>query len=65
LIADHLDWFSSEDLTQGGRLRTIEDILRDRGELVKRGVVGEDLVDVEGWQPAQGSAAHGLGEPKE
>jgi hypothetical protein len=50
LIADHLDWFNSDDLTKGGKLRTVEDILRDRGELVKRGIVQEDLLDLAGWQ---------------
>ncbi|KAG6855902.1 hypothetical protein H0H87_009505 [Tephrocybe sp. NHM501043] len=35
LIADHLGWF--KDSTKEGKLKTIEDILRDRGETVRRG----------------------------
>ncbi|KAH7908602.1 DNL zinc finger-domain-containing protein [Hygrophoropsis aurantiaca] len=35
LIADHLGWF--KDSTEGGKLRTVEDILRARGESVRRG----------------------------
>ncbi|KAG6839994.1 hypothetical protein C0991_009724 [Blastosporella zonata] len=35
LIADHLGWF--KESTQEGKLKTIEDILRDRGETVRRG----------------------------
>ncbi|KII92792.1 hypothetical protein PLICRDRAFT_89327 [Plicaturopsis crispa FD-325 SS-3] len=39
LIADHLGWFS--DATQGGKNPTIEDILRAKGEGVRRGRVSE------------------------
>ena len=35
LIADHLGWF--KDSTNGGQLRTVEDILREKGEKVRRG----------------------------
>ncbi|KAH7920525.1 zf-DNL-domain-containing protein [Leucogyrophana mollusca] len=35
LIADHLGWF--KDSTEEGKLRTVEDILRARGEKVRRG----------------------------
>lgn len=35
LIADHLGWF--KDSTEDGKLRTVEDILRARGETVRRG----------------------------
>ncbi|RDB23766.1 Uncharacterized protein C24H6.02c [Hypsizygus marmoreus] len=35
LIADHLGWF--KDGTKDGKLRTVEDILREKGEKVKRG----------------------------
>ncbi|KAG5650545.1 hypothetical protein H0H81_011859 [Sphagnurus paluster] len=35
LIADHLGWF--KDDTEGGKLRTVEDILAARGEVVRRG----------------------------
>jgi protein import protein ZIM17 len=35
LIADHLGWF--KESTDDGKLRTIEDILRARGERVRRG----------------------------
>ncbi|KAH9479760.1 hypothetical protein JR316_0008355 [Psilocybe cubensis] len=37
LIADHLGWF--KDSTQGGKLRTVEDILKEKGETVKRGAL--------------------------
>lgn len=40
LIADNLHWF--EDSTDKGRLRNIEDIVKARGEKVRRGIkVGE------------------------
>jgi len=35
LIADHLGWF--KESTEEGRLRTVEDLLRARGESVTRG----------------------------
>ena len=35
LIADHLGWF--KESTMDGKLRTIEDIVRERGEKVKKG----------------------------
>lgn len=35
LIADHLGWF--KDDTENGKLRTVEDILRAKGEKVRRG----------------------------
>jgi protein import protein ZIM17 len=35
LIADHLSWF--KDSTDGGRLRTVEDIIKARGGTVRRG----------------------------
>jgi len=35
LIADHLSWF--KDSTDGGRLRTVEDLVKARGEKVRRG----------------------------
>ncbi|TFY68284.1 hypothetical protein EVG20_g3626 [Dentipellis fragilis] len=35
LIADHLGWF--KESTQDGKLRTVEDLLRHRGENVRRG----------------------------
>lgn len=37
LIADNLGWF--KDDTENGKLRTVEDILKARGETVKRGVL--------------------------
>ncbi|KAF5383826.1 hypothetical protein D9615_003838 [Tricholomella constricta] len=42
LIADHLGWF--KDSTKEGKLRTVEDILRDRGETVRRGTIDADGV---------------------
>jgi protein import protein ZIM17 len=34
LIADHLGWF--KDATEGGKLKNVEDIMRAKGEEVKR-----------------------------
>ncbi|TFK69302.1 zf-DNL-domain-containing protein [Pluteus cervinus] len=42
LIADHLGWF--KESTEDGKLRTVEDLLRARGEKVKRGRIAEDGV---------------------
>ncbi|KAE9394833.1 zf-DNL-domain-containing protein [Gymnopus androsaceus JB14] len=35
LIADHLGWF--KDSTEDGKMRTVEDLLRARGEKIRRG----------------------------
>lgn len=35
LIADHLGWF--KESTEDGKLRTIEDLLKAKGEKVRRG----------------------------
>ncbi|KAM6496763.1 DNL zinc finger domain containing protein, partial [Amanita muscaria] len=35
LIADHLGWF--KESTQNGKLKTVEDLLREKGEAVTRG----------------------------
>ena len=44
LIADHLGWF--KEGTQGGNLKTIEDILRARGETVRRGTTdGQNVIE--------------------
>ncbi|KDR67642.1 hypothetical protein GALMADRAFT_79657 [Galerina marginata CBS 339.88] len=37
LIADHLGWF--KEATKGGKLVTIEDILREKGEKIQKGVI--------------------------
>ncbi|KAF8519673.1 DNL zinc finger-domain-containing protein, partial [Gautieria morchelliformis] len=37
LIADHLGWFKDHEGTVGGTLRTVEDLMRAKGEKVKRG----------------------------
>ncbi|KXN87686.1 hypothetical protein AN958_08323 [Leucoagaricus sp. SymC.cos] len=37
LIADHLGWF--KESTEDGKLRTIEDLLKSKGEQVKRGKI--------------------------
>ncbi|PPR06161.1 hypothetical protein CVT24_000708 [Panaeolus cyanescens] len=39
LIADHLGWF--KDSTDGGKLRTVEDLLASKGEKIKKGRMGE------------------------
>ncbi|KAF8573764.1 zf-DNL-domain-containing protein, partial [Ramaria rubella] len=39
LIADHLGWFKDHEAMKGGNLRTIEDLMRIKGEKVKRGRV--------------------------
>ncbi|KAF5316722.1 hypothetical protein D9619_006562 [Psilocybe cf. subviscida] len=48
LIADHLGWF--EDSTAEGKLRTIEDIMRAKGETVRRGITNENG-DIEFVEP--------------
>ncbi|KAI1078243.1 DNL zinc finger-domain-containing protein [Whalleya microplaca] len=57
IISDHLNIF-------GERKITIEDIMREKGQLVKRGTLGEDG-DVEFWQdetvPGQGDDGAGDG----
>lgn len=37
LIADHLGWFKTTDGTSDGSLKTVEDIMRAKGETVVRG----------------------------
>lgn len=49
LIADNLHWF--KDSTDEGRLRTVEDILRARGEKVRKGEMkigegGEGVIEL-------------------
>ncbi|KAF9054712.1 DNL zinc finger-domain-containing protein [Panaeolus papilionaceus] len=39
LIADHLGWF--KDSTDGGKLKTVEDLLASKGEKIKKGRMGE------------------------
>ncbi|PCH44460.1 zf-DNL-domain-containing protein [Wolfiporia cocos MD-104 SS10] len=38
LIADHLGWF--KESTEEGKLKTVEDLMRAKGEKVRRGVLG-------------------------
>lgn len=40
--ADHLGWFNSDDLTQGGKYKTIEALLAAKGEEVGRAKVNPD-----------------------
>jgi protein import protein ZIM17 len=40
LIADHIGWFNES--TQNGMFKTVEDLLRAKGELVQRGNVYDD-----------------------
>ena len=44
LIADHLGWFNSQDLTEGGKLKDIEDIMRAQGEEVKKVSTEQELL---------------------
>jgi len=44
LIADHLGWFKDQEGTQGGKLRTIEDFMREKGEKVRMGKMNADGV---------------------
>ena len=37
LIADHIGWFKETEGTDGGQLRTVEDLVRAKGEKVTRG----------------------------
>lgn len=37
LIADHLGWF--KESTEDGKLKTIEDLMRAKGEKVRRGSI--------------------------
>jgi hypothetical protein len=45
LIADHLGWF--KDSTEDGKLRTIEDLLKAKGETVKRGKIDPESGTIE------------------
>jgi protein import protein ZIM17 len=40
--ADHLGWFDSDDLTQGGKYKTIEELLASKGEKVARAKINDD-----------------------
>lgn len=40
LIADHLGWF--KEITQDGKLKTLEDLMRDKGEAFKKGRINQD-----------------------
>ena len=40
LIADNLGWF--KESTEDGKLRNVEDLLRARGESIRRGRVNSD-----------------------
>ena len=42
LIADHFGWFKDHDTTQDGKLCTIEDLLKAKGEKVRRGKLDFD-----------------------
>ncbi|KAH9840028.1 DNL zinc finger-domain-containing protein [Rhodofomes roseus] len=42
LIADHLGWF--KESTEEGKLKTVEDLVRAKGEKVRRGVMNDDGV---------------------
>lgn len=40
LIADHLGWF--KESTEDGKLRTVEDLLRAKGEKIRRGTINAE-----------------------
>ena len=40
MIADHIGWF--KESTEDGKLRTVEDLLKARGESVTKGRLGAD-----------------------
>jgi protein import protein ZIM17 len=40
LIADNLGWF--KESTEDGKLRNVEDLLRSRGESIRRGKLNPD-----------------------
>jgi len=40
LIADHIGWF--KESTENGKFKTVEDLLKARGEHVTRGRLGAD-----------------------
>jgi hypothetical protein len=40
LIADNLEWF--KESTEDGKLRNVEDLLRTRGESIRRGKLNPD-----------------------
>lgn len=42
LIADHLGWF--KESTEDGKLKTIEDLMRAKGEKVRRGSIDRNGV---------------------
>ena len=46
LIADHLGWFK-DSRTGDGKLRTIELIMKEKGELVKRGRITNGVISFE------------------
>lgn len=51
IMSDHLGIFGT---TSSGEGRTVEDILREKGRLVKKGTLGEDG-DVEFWEDGTSS----------
>jgi len=40
LIADHLGWFKDVEETKGGKLKTVEEFMKEKGETVKKGRMG-------------------------
>jgi len=40
LIADHLGWF--KESTEDGKLRTVEDLVKAKGEKIRKGKLGFD-----------------------
>jgi len=44
LIADHIGWFKETEGTSGGQLKTVEDLMRAKGEKVTRGRLSVDGV---------------------
>lgn len=46
LIADHLGWFK-DTRTADGKFKTIEHIMKEKGELVKRGRITNGVISFE------------------
>ncbi|KAH7105918.1 DNL zinc finger-domain-containing protein [Auriculariales sp. MPI-PUGE-AT-0066] len=62
LIADHKGWFKETDGTGGGSLKTVEDLLRAKGEHVDRGRIDVENGTIEYFDESESPAGS---EPKQ